>query len=77
MGKNAFITSEEAGIFIYDMIHEKLLKQYASSNHKNALITGLLSLNNSTVLNFITCPNQIVSLRYNEESGSLKVYKGV
>lgn len=24
--KNAFITTEEAGILIYDMIHEKLLK---------------------------------------------------
>ena len=65
MGKNAFITAQESGIYIYDMIHEQLLKQYASSNHKNATITGLLGLNNSTVLNFITCPNQIVSLKFN------------
>lgn len=59
------------------MINDKLLKQYASSNHKNATITGLLPINNNTVLNFITCPNQIVSLKYNEELGTLKVYKGI
>lgn len=75
--KNAFITTEEAGIMIYDLIHEKVVKEYASSNHKNASITGLLSINRSTVLNFITCPNQIVSLRFNEEAGTLKVIKGV
>ena len=54
-----------------------MLKEYASSKHKNAEIAGLLSIGNSTVLNFITCPNQIVSLKFNEEAGTLKVMKGV
>ncbi len=54
-----------------------MLKEYASSNHKNASITGLLAINSTTVLNFITCPNQIVSLKFNEEAGTLKVHKGV
>ena len=75
--KNLFITTQEAGILIYDILNEKLLKEYANSNHKNAAITGLLAIDHSTVLNFITCPNQIVSLRFNEELGTLKVIKGV
>lgn len=62
---------------IFDMLNEKLLKEYASSNHKNATITGVLSVDHSTVFNFITCPNQIVSMRFNEEAGTLKVVKGV
>jgi hypothetical protein len=77
LDKNLFITTQESGIIIYDLLNEKILKEFASSNHKNASITGLLSMDTSTVINFITCPNQIVSLRFNEDQGSLKVVKGV
>jgi hypothetical protein len=37
----------------------------------------VLSLNHETLLNFVTSPNQIVTLKYNDESQQLKMVKGI
>lgn len=77
MGKNLFITNEHSNIFIYDLLNETMLKEYASSNHKNASITELLALDRQVVLNFIHNPNQIVALAFDEIKQTLKVAKGI
>lgn len=64
LGKNLFITNENSNIFIYDLLNERLLKEYTSSNHKQAKITALLALDRKLILNFIHDPNQIVALRF-------------
>lgn len=53
LGKNLFITNEHSNIFIYDLLNERLLKEYTSSNHKNARITALLALDRRLILNFV------------------------
>jgi hypothetical protein len=62
---------------IYDLLNEKIVKEYASSNHKMAEICSVLSLNHETLLNFVTSPNQIVTLKYNDETQQLKMVKGI
>ena len=53
-----------------------MIKEYASSNHKEAQITELLAIDSSHVLNFIHNPNQIVSLRFDDGVQALQVAKG-
>lgn len=77
LGKNLFITNEHSNIFIYDLLNERLLKEYTSSNHKQASITALLALDRRLILNFVHMPNQIVALRFDEPAETLKVAKGV
>jgi hypothetical protein len=76
LGRNAFMTNESSNIFIYDLLNERLVKEYASSNHKHARITALLAIDRQLVLNFIHNPNQIVALSFDEQLGTLKVVKG-
>lgn len=59
------------------MLNEKILKEYTSSNHKNAKITSLLAIDRQIVLNFVHNPNQIVALAFDESKMTLKVSKGV
>ena len=77
LGKNLFITNESSNIFIYDLLNEKILKEYTSSNHKNAKISSLLALDRQTVLNFVHNHDQIVALVFDETKMSLKVSKGI
>jgi hypothetical protein len=74
LGRNLFITDHRSHIFIYDLLSESLLKEYASTNHKAASITALLALDRSVVLNFIHNPNQIVALALDP---TLRVSKGI
>jgi len=39
MGRHAFCSSEGGGIKIFDMLHERVVKDFASSNQKQAKIT--------------------------------------
>jgi hypothetical protein len=77
LGKNLFITNENSNIFIYDFLNERLLKEYTSSNHKQAKITALLALDHRVILNFVHDPNQIVALRFDEPAETLKVARGI
>lgn len=77
MGKNLFITNPHSNIFIYDLLNEKIIKEYASSNHKQAHVTALLSLDRQHILNFVHNPNQIVCLKFDEVGQTLKVSKGL
>jgi hypothetical protein len=64
LGKNLLMANQEGRLFFYDLLNERPTKEYASSNHKSAQIVTLLSVNAETVLTFVSCPNQIVALRF-------------
>lgn len=64
LGKNLFMTEKNGYMAIYDLLNEKLVKEYASTNHKSAEICSVLSVDHQTLLNFVTSPNQIVTLKY-------------
>lgn len=77
MGKNAFCSLENGGIKIYDLLRERVVKDFASSNQKSAKIGDLLAVNGNSVFTFIISPNQIVGLRFNDQRETLEVLKGV
>jgi hypothetical protein len=45
-----------------------MLKEYASSNHRQAKITSLLALDRKVILNFVSDPNQIVAMKFDESA---------
>lgn len=59
------------------MLHEKVVKDFASSNQKQAKITDLLPVSGNSVFSFITSPNQIVNFRFNDMKETLEVIKGI
>jgi hypothetical protein len=66
MGKNAFCSLDNGGIKIFDMLNEKVVKDFASSNQKQAKISELLAVSGNSVFSFINSPNQIVNFRFND-----------
>lgn len=57
---------EGGGIKIYDLLREKVVKDFASSNQKSAKIADLLAVSGNNVFSFIISPNQIVNFRFND-----------
>lgn len=66
MGKNAFCSLEGGGVKIFDMLTERVLKDFASSNQKSAKVSDLMAVSGNSIFSFIMSPNQIVNFRFND-----------
>ena len=78
MGRHLFASNGLNNLFLIDLLNERFVKEYASSNHPQARVTSLLAIDRNTILNFVHNPNQIVAMHLSDHPKiSLKALKGM